>query len=197
MSNTDYRTLNIYRSPIYQKRVLGIDTHPSNSHLRSTSPKRSVLASRRRRHSTPPASNKHSVDVNTSPTSTFLKYYHSHPRAACLRKEVYSPTNSVKRPARPISLAKLRHQEERAIWIVTTPTSVKSFTDVVLPIAKKNRNIIVETPSSLPAEIQSNNRSISTAKRGQTISLNLERDLSVSSVNLYDQPLRDSVGLQI
>jgi hypothetical protein len=195
MSATDYRTLHVYRLPVYQKRVIGIDNYISNARARSPSPNRSVIVSGRR-HSTPPASTKQIVDVNSPPPpNTFIKFYHHHhyTRPTCLNKDQNAISESVKSPPRPISLVKLRHQEERVVRVVTTPTSINSFTDIILPIAKKNCNTIVETPSSIGSEIQSINRN---TKRGKGISPDFERDFIESDEDSTENSARDDVGLK-
>jgi len=192
MSATDCRTLHVYRLPVYKKRVIGIDNYISSPRARSPSPNKSVLVSRRR-HSTPSALTKRSVDVNSPPSNTIVKYYHHYIRPTCMNKDQNSLSDSVKSPSRPISLVKLRHQEERVVRIVTTPTSINSFTDIILPIAKKNRNTIIETPSSSASEAQSINRGTPAAKRGKATSVDLERDVFASDEDSHEKSLRDDV----
>ncbi len=193
MSTTDCRTVNFYRLPIYQRRGLGIENYPLNSHTRSPSPNRSVFASRRR-HSTPPVPTKYLIDVNSSSSN---KYYHSYPKRGCVNKEQNSVLESLKSPSRPIPFIKFRHQEERGVRLVTTPTSIKSFTDILLPAAKKNRNTIVETSTSSPSEIQSITQSVSSMKRGKGVPLNLEYDVSLSNEDSHDKSSQDNVCLKI
>ena len=194
MSGTDCRTLNFYRLPVYQKqRVHGIENHQTNSHNRSPSPNRSIFASRRR-HSTPPGTAKYLVDVNPPPSNQLIKYYHSYPRRGCATNEHNSILES---PSRPIPFIKLRHQEERGVRIVTTPTSTKSFTDVFLPVAKKNRNTIIETSTTNPTEIQSISQIQSSAKRGRRASLNLEHDVFLSEEETRVRTFSDDVCLRI
>jgi hypothetical protein len=197
MSATDYRTLHVYRLPVYQKRVVGIDNCISNARARSPSPNRSVIVSGRR-HSTPQASTKRIVDVSSPPSNTFIKFYHHHhyTRPTCLNKDQNVISESVKSPPRPISLVKLRHQEERVVRVVTTPTSINSFTDIILPIAKKNCNTIVETPSSIGSEIQSIHRNTSSRKRGKGISPDSDRDFIESDEDSTENSTRDDVCLK-
>jgi hypothetical protein len=194
MSGTDSRPLNFYRLPVYQKqRVIGIENHQTNFHNRSPSPNRSIFASRRR-HSTPPGAAKYFVDLNSPKPNQLIKYYHSYPRRGCAPNE-HSPISES--PSRPIPFIKFRHQEERGVRIVTTPTSIKSFTDVLLPLAKKNRNAIIETSATNLTEIQSISQSQSSAKRGRKASLNPERDVFLSNEETHDGTLPDDVCLRI
>jgi hypothetical protein len=179
--------LNFYRLPIYQKRVHGIENHLPNSRTRSPSPNRSIFASRRR-HSTPLVAPKYLIDINSPPPNRLIKYYHSYPRRGCATREQNSILES---PSRPIPFVKFRHQEERIVRLVPTPTSVKSFNDIMLPVAKKNRNTIVENLTSIPSDIQSINHSLSSMKRGQKTSSN-----SVSNADSHDKSFSDNVCLK-
>jgi hypothetical protein len=190
MSATDCRTLHIYRLPVYQKRITGIDNYIVDRHVRSPSP---VFTSKRR-HSTPPVPTKRFIDINSPPSKKIIKNYHHHTRAICANKEQKSPSAPIKSPPRPISLIKERHQDERATRTVTTPTSVQSFTDIILPKARRNRNVFVETPSSIASESQSISRNTSTTKRGRLASLiDVENDGFQSDDDSHDKSIRDDV----
>ncbi len=196
MSTMEYRTLHVYRLPIYQKRTMGIDNHISSPNARSPSPNRPVRGFRRR-HSTPPAFVKHIIDTHSPPSNTFMKYYYPPTRPLCKNKE-QNPlsSDSIKSPPRPTSLVKLRRQEERGVRMVTTPTSITSVPDIVLPVAKKNRNTIVETPCSVASDTQSMNRNILTAKRRKRFSLDLEQGVSFSDDDSHEKSSRDDVSFK-
>lgn len=185
----DCRMLHIYRVPMYQKRPSVVNNPPPSSHSRSPSPNRYVLPSARR-HSTPPGVTNQFVDVQSSPTDALVRYYHSQPRTMIANESIKS---SPSQP--PVSLVKRRHQDERLIRVVTTPTSPKSFTDIVLPMAKKNRNNIVETTSSSnPSEIhQSTNRNL----RGLMTTVNLDSEIGLSNENSEEKSLQETVGVEI
>ena len=199
MSASDCRTLNIYRVPMYQKRTSVVNNPLPSPHTRSpsSSPNRSVLSSARR-HSTPPGATNHFVNIRTSPSNTSVRYHHSQPRTILTNQEKKLISNeSIKSSPshQPISLGKRRHQDERFIRIVTTPTSVKSFTDIVLPMAKKNRNNIVEiTSSSNPSDMyQSTNRNL----RGLMTTVNLESEICVSNEDSDDKSLQETVSVEM
>ncbi len=61
----------------------------------------------------------------------------------------------------------------------------------MLPVAKKNRNTIVENLTSIPSDIQSINHSLSSIKRGQKTSSN-----SVSNADSQDKSFSDNVCLK-
>ena len=136
MSTTDCRPLYVYRTPIYQKRLINHDNHISIPHARSPSPN-PVSFTSRRRHSTPPATAVRFLEVKLPQSNTVVKYYYPNIRSTRVIREQNSASDAVKSPSRPVSLVTRRHQEERAGRIATTPTSLNSFTDVILPLAKK------------------------------------------------------------
>ena len=188
MTTNDCRMLHLYRVPIYQKRTHVLNNSLPSPHTCSPSPSR--------RHSTPPVATKYLVDVHSSPSSTFVKYYPSSLRATPMNKEqnlLAKESNTLSSP-KAMSLVKRRQQDERLIRVVTTPTSIKSFTDIVLPIAKKNRNTIVETTSSSnPSDIQSSNRNL---RRPMKI-VNLESEICISDEDLDEPSLQDNVSIKI
>lgn len=197
MSTSDCRTLHIYRVPMHQKRTSVVNNPLPSPHSRSPSPNRSVLPSARR-HSTPPGAANHFVDIHSSPTNTLVRYYQSQARTAITNQEKKLISNeSIKSSPsqQPISLAKRRHQDERFVRVVTTPTSVKSFADIVLPIARKNRNNIVETTSSSnPSDMhQATNRNL----RGLMTTVNLESEICVSNEDSDDKSLQETVSIEI
>lgn len=183
MSATDCRTLHVYRLPVYQKRVIANENYTSNTHNRSPSPNISG-----RRHSTPPVVTKPTVDINSPPPNPVIKYYHARPTS--VNREQNPIIDSTKPPTRPVSLVKLRHQEERVVRLVTTPTSINSFTDIILPIAKKNRSTIVETSNSITSGIDQKSKQ----KKRPIISLNLEHDIFSSDEDSYEKSKRDNVN---
>jgi len=159
MSTTDCRTLHIYRVPVHQKRTLALENYASISPLRLPSPNRVKFASGRR-HSTPQTSAKlNSIDFQ--------------PQSHITNKDSNLSSDAAKPPSRPVSLVKLRPSEERLTRLVTTPTSIHSFTDVILPIAKKNRNTFIETSNPIPSDTQ--------FKRTKATSNDLETRTIVSS----------------
>jgi hypothetical protein len=188
MSTTDSRPLYIYRTPVYQKRVVGPDNYISVPHARSPSPNPTALVPRRR-HSTPPATAVRFVEVKSPHSNTVIKRYYPNIRSTRVFREQNSTSDSAKSPSRPISLVTRRHQEERVVRIATTPTSVGSITDIILPVAKKNRSTILDTPSPSVPQIQSK-------KRDKAISLDIERDGFVLNEDPYDVSLPNDVKLK-
>lgn len=191
MSATDCRLVNIYRTPVYQKRVMNSDNYTSIPHARSSSPNPTPRAPGRR-HSTPPANAVRFVEVKSPQSNPVIKHYYPNIRSTRVLREHNSTSDSVKSLTRPVSLVTRRHQEERVVRI-TTPTSVSSITDIILPIAKKNRSTILDTPSPSVPQIQFNKRSITIKNRDKAYSLDLERNGFLSNEDSYDMSLKNDV----
>ncbi|CAF3802341.1 unnamed protein product [Rotaria magnacalcarata] len=162
MPTTDTRQMHIYRKPVHQKRAICTDHHMLALHTGSPSPKRSRLVSRRR-HSTPPASTLRVSDCKSSSSNRVAKYYYpNNTRHTRINGESISISDSFRSIPSSNPLAKRRFQDERTGYISTTPSSIASITDIVLPIAKKNRSTIVDIPSHIKFSIQPMNRESST-----------------------------------
>ncbi|CAF3552363.1 unnamed protein product [Rotaria socialis] len=165
MPTTDTRQMHIYRKPVHQKRVICTDHHMPALHTRSPSPKRSRLASRRR-HSTPPALTLRVFECKSPSSNRVAKYYYpNNIRHARVSGESSSISGSFRSIPSSNPLAKRRFQDERTGYVSTTPSSITSITDIVLPIAKKNRATIVNIPSHIKSSIQPMSRESSTKKQ--------------------------------
>ncbi|CAF1325397.1 unnamed protein product [Rotaria sordida] len=183
MATTDCRPSNIYRIPVHQKRITGLENYISIPYTRPPSPITNVYVSRRR-HSTPPAATLRFVEVKSPASNTVIKHYYPIARPTRIIRDQSSTSDLVRSTPCSASLIKRRFQDERTGHTVTTPTSVSSITDIILPAAKKNRNAIVDTPHNIVSDIQSLNHDSSTKKqlrkREPTISLNVGRDIFIS-----------------
>ncbi|CAF0908328.1 unnamed protein product [Rotaria sp. Silwood1] len=183
MATTDCRPSNIYRIPVYQKRVTGLENYISIPYSRPPSPITTVLVSRRR-HSTPPASTLRFVEVKSPSSNTVIKHYYPPVRTTRIIREPGSISDSIKSTPCSASLVQRRFQDERTVYTATAPTSLSSITDIILPVAKKNRNTIIDTPNHIVSDIQTVNHDSSTKKqlkkREQLMPLDLVCDVFLS-----------------
>jgi hypothetical protein len=197
MSATDFQLLHVNRKSVYQKRFVGVDNTISMPHVHSPLPKRSVLLSRRR-HSTPQAATVRYVAIKSPQSNGVVKHYYVNAKSVRSTKDQGSKPDSVGSPPRPVSLVKPRNQDERVVRLATTPTSMTSTTDIFLPIAKKNRTTIVETPSSVGSDFQSVNHSVfkkkQYKKRERKFSFDIGRDAFFGS---DDDSSQDAVCFKI
>jgi hypothetical protein len=201
-STNDSRALHVYRIPVYPKRTRGYDDHVSIPHVRSPSPDEKILVARRR-PSTPSTSNVRIVEVKSPPETTYMKHYYPHTRTTRVIRE-QSPlsttsdsASSISTPP-PMSIVKRRPQEQRIVRIATTSTSTGSNNDVLVPIRKKQRRALVETPVAIVSETPLVNRGTSPRKqwkkREKTIPLDLDRDVYVSDEDYYEEAFPDGVS---
>jgi hypothetical protein len=203
-STADSRPLHVYRMPVYRKHANTDREYVSIPHVRSPSPEATVLVSRRR-HSPPTASTVRIVEVQPSsspqPTTIIKRYYPPTTRIIRQQRAFSTPppsasTLSFTSPP-PISMVKRRRQEQRLVRIATTPTSGSSNADFFVPITKKSRRMISDTPLAIVSETPLVNRGTSPRKqwkkRGKTIPLDLERDVYISDEDYYEEAFQDGV----
>ncbi|CAF4280852.1 unnamed protein product [Rotaria magnacalcarata] len=197
-NSADSRALRVYRVPAYQKRTRDYDHHASIPRVRSPAPDSRVYVSRRQ--SSPRTSTVRIVEVKSPPFTTYMKRFYPHPRTTRVIREQNplstdtDSTSPISTPP-PISLVKRRRQEPRVVRIATTSTNASSNSDLIVPVAKKYRRTIGETPVTIVSETPLVNRGTSPRKhwkkREKPIPLDLERDVYISDEDYYEEAFPD------
>jgi hypothetical protein len=198
---TDSRALHVYRIPVYPRR----NERASVPHVRSPSPDSQVYVSRRRR-STPPRSNVRIVEMKSPHPKTYMKRVYPHKRTTRVIRE-QSPlsttadsASSIASPP-PVSLVKRRQHDKRVVRLATTSTNTGANNDVIVPVARKNRRALVETPVAFVSETPLVTRGTSPRKqwkrRDKTVPLDLDRDVYVSDEDYYEEAFPDGVSSSI
>ena len=185
MTMNDYRLSHIYRTPIYQKRIINPENYVSSSlFILSSSPNRTAFVTRRH-YSTPVISTLRFIEVKSPTSNKVIKLYYPHVGLAHLIRDQSSISDSAKSMSLSTSLVKRRYQEERIAYMTRTPTSICSDADIILPVAKKNRNTIIETSCPIVSDVQSSSQDITTRKlwkeRERAMSFDFEDDIPISN----------------
>jgi hypothetical protein len=192
---TDSRALHVYRIPVYQRR----NERVSIPHVRSPSPDSPIYVSRRRQ-STPPKSSVRIVEMNSPHQKTYVRRVYPHKRTTRVIREQspLSITGDSDSTPPPVSLVKRKHHDQRVVRLATTSTSTGSTNDVIVPVAKRNRRGVVETPVAIVSETPLVTRGTSPRKqwkkREKTIPLDLDRDVYVSDEDYYEEAFPDGVS---
>ncbi|UJR27114.1 hypothetical protein I4U23_008413 [Adineta vaga] len=181
MWTTDSQLLHVPRRPIVRKPHFINDNHVSISRIHSPSSRKTMLTSRRR-HSTPQVSTLRFVESKSPQLHPITKQYYLNTRAIrTIHKEQSLKSDLFKSPPRPATLVKPRHPDDRTTRLPTTPTSLCFNNDIFLPMAKKNRSTIVETPSPAASDFLTGNQNAFSKRqwnrREKAISLDFDTDL--------------------
>ena len=200
-STNESGAMHVYRIPVYQKR----NERLSIPHVRSPSPESKILVTRRRQ-SSPPASTVRIVELKSPKPKTYVKRFYPHTRTTRVIREQspLSTTNdsasSVSSPL-PISLVKRHQPERRVVRMTTASTSTGSNNEVIVPITRKNRRKLGDTPVAIVSETPLVTRGTSPRKqwkkREKAIPLDLDRDVYISDEDYYEEAFPDGVSFPI
>lgn len=183
-TTTDSRPLHIYRKPIYPKRIISPENYISMPHTRCPSPKIPAPPSRRR-HSTPPASALRFLEDLSPSSNKCLKYYYPNVKPTRVTRESSTISDPIKSRPTSIPLIKQRHQDKHNGYMPTTPSSMTSIPDVILPATKKNRSAIIHISSQIKSDNQSDHYKPSNKRQWkkceQSKSLDLDRHAFISN----------------
>ena len=192
MLTTDSQLLHVPQKSTNRKRNFTADNHVSISRAHSPSSKKSVLISRRR-HSTPQVSTLRFVELKSPQSHPFVKQYYVNTRTT---RTIHKDPN-VKSPPRPATLVKPRHPDERTTRLLPIPTSLCLNNDIFLPVAKKNRSTIVETPSPAKCDLQTINYSEVGNKRWNRREKAFSLDFGSDVYRSDEESIEDCVSLAI
>jgi hypothetical protein len=184
--------------PAYSKRDRSYDDRVSIPYVRSPSPESTIIVSRGRA-STPPSSSVRIVEVASPESTTYVKRYYPHKRPARIIRErsplssTTTETSSSLTSPPPLALV-----PRRVVRLPTASTSASSNTDVIVPIARRTRRTMFETPVAIVSETPLVNRGTSPRKiwkkRDKPIPLDLDRDVYISDEDYYEEAFPDGVS---
>ncbi|CAF1337300.1 unnamed protein product [Adineta ricciae] len=195
MLTTDPQLLHVPQQSANRKRNFTADNHVSVSRAHSPSSKKSVLISRRR-HSTPQVSTLRFVELKSPQSHPFVKQYYVNARTTrTMHKDPNGKSDLIRSPPRPATLVKPRYPDERTARLLPIPTSLCLNNDIFLPVAKKNRSTIVETPSPATCDLQTINYSEVSKKRWNKREKAFSVDLDSDVFRSNEESIMDYVSL--
>lgn len=143
-----------------------------------------------------PSSSIRIVEVASPESTTYVKRYYPHKRPTRVIRE-QSPLSSIttETSSSPPPLALV---PRRIVRLPTASTSASSNTDVLVPMTRRTRRTLMDTPVAIVSETPLVNRGTSPRKiwkkRDKPIPLDLDRDVYISDEDYYEEAFPDGVS---
>lgn len=186
-----------------QKRSSKYDDRLATPVIRLSSPDSRMIVARRRTL-TPPSSSVRIVEVQSPESATYVKRIYPQRRTTRIIRE-QSPlstttsdsSSTITSSSTPPTTVTIVPRREQFVRLATTSTSTSSNGDRRIPVARKTRRTLVETPVAIVSETPLVNRGTSPRKqwkkREKPVPLDVDRDVYVSDEDYYEEAFPDGV----